>query len=306
MMTRRTIALAVGVVALVATGCSSARIAATVDDTEIAEASVLGIRAANEGEASVSGVQYRSDLSRLIFTEALLIAAEEDFGITGLDTSEAQDAYLATADPREKEFLDSIAENPLFTAETVKVSLVQLMLRSTVREALAHDPAFLEDLWKNSGGDFNQVCARHILVGSEDEALVVLDRLAAGESFADAANEISLDESSVDGVLPCPSAPRVYVAPFASALLNAPVGELTDPVQTEFGWHIIVVDSRASASTLEELAVDPMRWVPVETLESMWNSWVDDVVGRAEITVRSDIGTWSSASDGIIPPPGSP
>jgi parvulin-like peptidyl-prolyl isomerase len=306
MITRRGAALAVGIVALVATGCSSARIAATVDGAEIDEATVLSIRADNDGAVSVSGEQYRSDLSRLIFTEVLLIAANEDFGLNDLDTSEAQDAYLVSIDPREKVFLDSVADNPLFTAETVNVSLVQLMLRSKVREALAHDPEFLADLWDSEGNDFTRVCPRHILVASEAEAFVVLDRLDTGESFADVANEVSLDDSSVDGVLPCPSPPSVYVAPFATALVNAPVGELTEPVQTEFGWHIIVVESRESVDTFEELSADPLKWVAAETLESMWTSWIDDAVTRAEVTVRSDIGTWSSPSDGIVPPPRSP
>lgn len=75
MITRKAVALALGAVALLVAGCSSARVAATVDGAEIAESTVLGIRTANEGKVSVAGDQYRSDLSRLIVTEALLVAA---------------------------------------------------------------------------------------------------------------------------------------------------------------------------------------------------------------------------------------
>jgi parvulin-like peptidyl-prolyl isomerase len=98
----------------------------------------------------------------------------------------------------------------------------------------------------------------------------------------------------------------VFVAPFAFALVNAPVGEVTDPVQTEFGWHVIVVESRESAETFEELARDPVRWIAAERIEAVWTAWIDDAVERAEIIVRSDIGTWSSPADAIAPPPQSP
>jgi parvulin-like peptidyl-prolyl isomerase len=306
MITRKGVALVVGAIALLLVGCSSAEVVATVDGVEIAESTVLGIRAANEGEASVPGDQFRSDLSRLIFTEALLVAAEEDFGLTGLDTPEAREAYLAAIPSQEEEFLASIAANPAFTEEAVNVTVTQLMILSEVRGAVAHDPELLEDVWASAEGGFIEVCASHILVASEEEALDVLSRLDDGQSFVDIANDVSLDEASVDGALPCPLSPTVFVAPFALALVNAPVGEVTDPVQTEFGWHVIVVETRESAETLEELSQDPVRWIAAERIEAVWTSWIDDAVGRADITVRSDIGTWSSPADAIVPPPQSP
>ena len=306
MITRKGVALAVGAIALLVAGCSSADVAATVDGTEIAESTVLGIRTSNQGQVSVPGDQFRSDLSRLIFTEALLVAAEEDFGLTGLDTPEAREAYLASVDSREEEFLASIAANPEFTEEAVNVTVTQLMILSDVREAFASDAEFLEGVWSSTEGGFTQVCASHILVASEEEAFDVLGRLDDGESFPDVANEVSLDDASVDGALPCPVSPTVFVAPFALALLTAPVGEITDPVQTDFGWHIIVVESRESAETLAELAQDPLKWIAAERIEAAWSSWIDDAVGRADIAVRSDIGTWSPSADGIVPPAQSP
>jgi len=306
MITRKGVALVVGAVVLLVAGCSSAEVAATVDGVEIAESTVLGIRTANEGEVSVPGDQFRSDLSRLIFTEALLVAAEEDFGIAGLDTAEAREAYLASISEQEEEFLASIAANPAFTEEAVRVTLTQLMILSEVRGAVAHDPELLQAVWASAEGGFMEVCASHILVASEEEALDVLSRLDDGESFVDMANDVSLDDASVDGVLPCPISPTVFVAPFALALVSAPVGEVTDPVQTEFGWHVIVVESRESADTLEELAQDPVRWIAAERIEAVWTSWIDDAVGRADITIRSDIGTWSPSADAIVPPRPSP
>lgn len=306
MITRKAVALALGAVALLVAGCSSARVAATVDGAEIAESTVLGIRTANEGKVSVAGDQYRSDLSRLIVTEALLVAAEEDFGLTGLDTQEAREAYVASTSLQEEEFLASIDADPALAEEAVNVTVTQLMILSEVRSAVARDTELLEEVWATTEGGFIEVCARHILVASEQEALDVLSRLDDGERFADISNDVSLDEASVDGALPCPLSPTAFVAPFALALVSAPVGEVTDPVQTEFGWHVIVVESRESADTLDELAQDPVRWIAAERIEAAWTSWIDDAVERADIVVRSDIGTWSPPVDAIVPPPESP
>jgi parvulin-like peptidyl-prolyl isomerase len=87
---------------------------------------------------------------------------------------------------------------------------------------------------------------------------------------------------------------------------TAPVGEVVGPVQSDFGFHIVIVESRESPQTLEELAEDPVRWMPSETIDFYWNVWINDVVERADINVRSDIGTWYPPVDGIIPPPPSP
>jgi parvulin-like peptidyl-prolyl isomerase len=184
--------------------------------------------------------------------------------------------------------------------------VTQLVLRTEVRAALAASEEVLLDVWQDDWNQLIEVCASHILVATEEEALTVLARLEAGEDFAELANEVSLDTQSVDGALPCPVSPAVFVDGFANAVATAPVGEVVGPVQSDFGFHIIVVDSRESPETLEELAEDPVKWVPADTIDFYWNVWVNDVVERAEIRVRSDIGTWYPPVDGIIPPPPSP
>ncbi|MFV2000761.1 MAG: peptidylprolyl isomerase, partial [Acidimicrobiia bacterium] len=102
------------------------------------------------------------------------------------------------------------------------------------------------------------------------------------------------------------SNPSVFIQPFSSVVATAPVGELIGPVQTEFGWHVILVESRETPATLDELAEDPLRWIPEEILDAAWSNWLNEAVADADIDVRSQIGTWYSAIDGILPPPDSP
>lgn len=306
MITTKRIVLALAAVSVVAAGCSSADVAATVNGSEIPDSSVLGIRVGNEDAITVSAEQFRNDLSRLIFTEAIITAAEEDFGVTGVDTPEARDAYLAAMDPDEQAYLISITDDPSLTDAAVDVAVTQLLVRSEVRAAMAADEDVLVDVWQNERAQLVQVCASHILTATEPDAQEVLARLEAGEDFASVANEVSLDTSSANGALPCPVSPAAFVGDFATAVATAPVGEFTDPVETGFGWHIIVVESRESPQTLDELAEDPVRWVPAETIDFHWNAWINEIVNGAEIEVRSNIGMWYPPVDGIIPPPPSP
>lgn len=117
---------------------------------------------------------------------------------------------------------------------------------------------------------------------------------------------MSLDTFSPGGALPCPSSPTNYVEPFATVVATAPVGELTEPFETEFGWHVVRVDSREFPESFEAFAAEPERWLPQTVIEAAWANWRDEVVGRSSIIVRSQIGTWFPQADGIIPPPASP
>lgn len=89
-----------------------------------------------------------------------------------------------------------------------------------------------------------RVRARHILVGSEKEAKDILARIEKGEKFEDLAKQYSLDGSKdYGGDLGYFTAPEM-VPEFSKAAFALKVGELSPPVKTDFGWHIIRLDDR--------------------------------------------------------------
>ncbi len=93
-----------------------------------------------------------------------------------------------------------------------------------------------------------EVCAKHILVPELAAAEAVIERLEAGEDFAEVAAEVSTDTGSAarGGELGC--LPQGATVPaFDEAAFGAEIGALTGPVQTQFGYHLLVVDERIDA-----------------------------------------------------------
>ena len=89
----------------------------------------------------------------------------------------------------------------------------------------------------------------HILVASEEEALQARERIAGGEEFTDVAREISSCPSSAEGgaLGSIPADTTQYDKDFMAGAKALAVDEISEPVKTQFGWHLIVVTNRSEA-----------------------------------------------------------
>lgn len=92
------------------------------------------------------------------------------------------------------------------------------------------------------------VCASHILVATKEEAQTIEAELATGGDFAALAKAKSTDTGSgaAGGELGCTS-PSTYVPEFAAATIAQPLNAVGEPVQSQFGYHIIKVTKRTEA-----------------------------------------------------------
>jgi len=92
-----------------------------------------------------------------------------------------------------------------------------------------------------------EIHARHILLPTEDEAKKALARVKSGEDFAKVANELSKDPAADGGDLGWFTKDRM-VPEFSEAAFKLNKGEISDPVKTQFGWHIIKVEDTRTRS----------------------------------------------------------
>ena len=105
--------------------------------------------------------------------------------------------------------------------------------------------------------DEDEVHARHILVSTEDDAKAIKAELDGGADFVALAKAKSIEPNAAQSGGDLGYFKRaVMVKPFADAAFAMEVGAISDPVQTQFGWHIIKVEDRRPAAkpTLEQMS----------------------------------------------------
>jgi peptidyl-prolyl cis-trans isomerase C len=107
-----------------------------------------------------------------------------------------------------------------------------------------------------------EIHARHILLPTEEEAKAALARVKAGEDFAKVATELSKDPAGDGGDLGWFTKDRM-VPEFADAAFKLQPGEVSEPVKSQFGWHIIKVEERRMRTfpPFEQLKDQASRYV---------------------------------------------
>ena len=113
--------------------------------------------------------------------------------------------------------------------------------------------------------------ARHILVASEEEAIAVKARLSDGEDFAAVAQEVSTDTSSgAQGGELGWFGPGMMVPEFEQAVTGLEVGQVSDPVESQFGWHLVELEETRpqAAPTLEDVRGEIEGQVQQQAIEA--------------------------------------
>jgi len=142
---------------------------------------------------------------------------------------------------------DKMGEGPEFAKKVAYYRDKVLMedLLGKVAKDAATDTAIqqtYDDVAKQQKPE-EEVRARHILVESEPDAQAALKRVKGGEDFAKVTNEMSKDPGSKGGELGWFTKERM-VPEFAEAAFKMQPGQISDPVKSQFGWHIIQLEER--------------------------------------------------------------
>lgn len=132
-------------------------------------------------------------------------------------------------------------------------------------------------------GEFN---ASHILVETEEEAIAVKTRIDDGADFAETAREVSTGPSGSSGGELGWFGPGMMVAPFEEAVLALEAGEVSGPVQTQFGWHIVKLNETrlSELPTLDDLREELTGEIQQENLNALLASLTE----AADITLPEE------------------
>ena len=202
--------------------------------------------------ARVNGVDIR---------EGDLALAEEDLGAEIANAppeakrehliSYLADVIMVTQAAEKK----NIADNPDFKRRLAFLRNKLLMgfeLQEEAKAAVSDEAMHqtYEDAVQSMRGQ-EEVHARHILVESEDEAKALLDQLKAGGDFAALAKEKSKDPGGSDGGDLGYFTKDQMVPEFAEVAFKMYPGQLSNPVKTQFGWHIIKVEDKRTKQAPE-------------------------------------------------------
>lgn len=90
----------------------------------------------------------------------------------------------------------------------------------------------------------NEIRASHILVKTEEEASKLYDEIINGRDFAEVAEEVSLCPSGQNGGDLGFFGRGMMVKPFEDAAFALEKGEISKPVETQFGWHLILLTDK--------------------------------------------------------------
>lgn len=140
--------------------------------------------------------------------------------------------------------------------------------------------AVYNDQYANGSGaqEFN---ASHILVETEEEANAIVEELAGGADFPALAAEKSTGPSGPNGGSLGWFGKGMMVPAFEEAVIALEKGEVSAPVQTQFGWHVIILNDErtAEAPTLEEVREE----IAGNLRRDAVTAHVDDLVGAATV-----------------------
>jgi peptidyl-prolyl cis-trans isomerase C len=123
--------------------------------------------------------------------------------------------------------------------------LMGLQLREEAKGAVTPEAEqkLYEEAVKPMGAE-EEVHARHILVESEDEAKAIVEQIKGGADFAALAKEKSKDPGAADGGDLGYFTKDQMVPEFSDVAFKMYPGQLSNPVKTQFGWHIIKVEDK--------------------------------------------------------------
>jgi peptidyl-prolyl cis-trans isomerase C len=201
--------------------------------------------------ATINGEPYKLDVFRLFYAQRLQQSgAENTPEVQERAFNEFMNLVVASQDGEKRKLADRADVQAALQLERMMV------LSTAALQAIAADTEVTDEELKQAYEQFKEQAkrteykARHILVDSKDKADEMIKQVAKkkGKNFEELAKENSLGPTAEKGGELGWFDATQMVQPFADAVAKLKPGEWTkEPVQTQFGWHVILLEETRDA-----------------------------------------------------------
>jgi peptidyl-prolyl cis-trans isomerase C len=199
-----------------------------------------------------------------------------------------QDA-MRTGIDKEKDFLNKVDEFK-------RMTLVSTLLKREVEGKAVTDDKEIRDFYEKHSDTYklgDQVRARHILVDTEEEAEEILQKILKDENFGELAKNFSKDHSTAEkgGDLGFFGKGRM-VPEFEQAAFSLKAGEVSEPIKTKFGYHIIKVIEikEGEQREFEEVKSIVERRLKAEKQKSLFDTYIQSLKEKAGVLEINEEG----------------
>jgi foldase protein PrsA len=255
---------------------------------------------AQQGDESSAKRQFEQAYLAQQIRRAVLRPAAAELGVEVTD-AQVQDQLdqIKSQFSSEKEFEKALADRG-FTAleldELIRDEILQGKIRAKVTEDTAASQEEVRDYYESRAEVYKQTKVQHILVNKGDLAGDISNRLQGApgdrvdELFAKLAKRYSTDSSNKNsaGELGWVS-PGSLVAEFEEAMDSLEAGEVSDPVQTDFGVHVIRVTGRRQ-QPYSRVADEIEARLSGTAAEDAYTEWLKNAYEEAGVEVNPRYG----------------
>ncbi len=189
----------------------------------------------------------------------------------------------------EEAFNQVLAQNGLTLDEVKKELVVNVKVTKLLKSRISVSEDEIKNYFEENKATFaqeKQVKASHILVDTEEKANEIKDKLAKGEDFAKLAKDNSKDTGSKEngGDLGFFGTGQM-VKEFEEAAFALKAGEISEPVKTQFGYHIIKVTEikNAEEANYEKSKAKISDILFEQKLQTEYSAWLQDLYKKYDI-----------------------
>lgn len=284
---------------------------AALDDFEV---SAEFQRLASQNDANVIRRQFEQGYLAVLIRREVLRERADELGVEVTD-ADIDEQVQAIEDEFESAsaFQEAMEERGL-TIDLLRERILDREYEEQLRERVIEEVGAPEDVlraeYEARINEYEQLSASHILFNKADKVIAqsIADALQAAPKkelpalFKDLSSQYSTDKvAKAKGGKLGTFLPHEFSREFIQAAQRLSVGEVSDPVRTEFGWHVIYLTGRDVLS-FEEAREDFEDELTAQAQDDVWKEWLLDVYREADIKVNPRYGEFDVETQQIANP----